>query len=335
MQIQCRADSPLPAGGGDRTAPRSVMAVIIPERVPSRATQGERLLFQRLKECFPDDYFVYYEADVQRRYPDFTVVGGTFGLLVLEVKGWYAGQITRVSDDEVELEVTRDGQTRVEKHPNPYRQAREYMFRVIDLLRAESSLCVAGGRHQGRLCFPGGCAAVFTNITRDQLERAGLALIFPPDKAICRDELEEWHPGSAVVLWQLRRYFSADFRFDPLTSRQIDSVRGILHPEIVLRPPAGRLPELSAGSVPLKVLDVHQEQTARSVGDGHRILAGVAGSGKTVVLLARARLLAERQPEKRILVLCYNRALAAYLRAQIGSSTGPSQLQVETFHGWA
>ncbi|MFW6170285.1 MAG: 3'-5' exonuclease [Planctomycetota bacterium] len=41
---------------------------------------------------------------------------------------------------------------------------------------------------------------------------------------------------------------------------------------------------------------------------------GVAGSGKTVLLLARARLLSEQEAESRVLVLCYNVALASYLK---------------------
>jgi superfamily I DNA and RNA helicase len=31
----------------------------------------------------------------------------------------------------------------------------------------------------------------------------------------------------------------------------------------------------------LAVMDMHQEQIARSLGEGHRIIRGVAGSGKT------------------------------------------------------
>ena len=35
---------------------------------------------------------------------------GAFGLLVLEVKGWYAKDITKASDNEVELTLSEDGQ---------------------------------------------------------------------------------------------------------------------------------------------------------------------------------------------------------------------------------
>jgi hypothetical protein len=83
---------------------------------------------------------------------------------------------------------------------------------------------------------------------------------------------------------------------------QIDIFRSVIHPEVVIR----------ASETDLAVLDLRQERNARALGDGHRIVYGVAGSGKTVLLIARAKLLAE-DPEKRILVLCYNRLPAQRL----------------------
>lgn len=92
--------------------------------------------------------------------------------------------------------------------------------------------------------------------------------------------------------------------------------------------------ELPEGATVLQVLDHRQEQLARSVGEGHRVFFGVAGSGKTVLLLARAKLLAA-DPSKRILILCYNRALGTYLRASLGGDPAYRGVQVFTFHAWA
>jgi superfamily I DNA and RNA helicase len=63
---------------------------------------------------------------------------------------------------------------------------------------------------------------------------------------------------------------------------------------------------IRASETDLAVLDLRQERNARALGDGHRIVYGVAGSGKTAKLLAE-------DPEKRILILCYNRLLAQHL----------------------
>ena len=56
----------------------------------------------------------------------------------------------------------------------------------------------------------------------------------------------------------------------------------------------------------LVVLDRRQENNARKIGEGHRIIYGVAGSGKTVLLIARAKWLHDRDPDAKILLLCYN-----------------------------
>ena len=39
----------------------------------------------------------------------------------------------------------------------------------------------------------------------------------------------------------------------------------------------------------LTVMDIEQERLAKNFGEGHRLLRGVAGSGKTLTLVCRAR----------------------------------------------
>ena len=73
----------------------------------------------------------------------------------------------------------------------------------------------------------------------------------------------------------------------------------------------------------------------RSLGDGHWVFFGVAGSDKTVLLLARAKLIAGQDASKRVLVLCYNRPLAAYLDAQVAGDPGFRNVEVRTFHSRA
>jgi hypothetical protein len=69
----------------------------------------------------------------------------------------------------------------------------------------------------------------------------------------------------------------------------------------------------------MRVMDLQQEQLARSLGDGHRVIHGVAGSGKTMILGYRAEHLAQTQGpgSKPILVLCYNEPLGVKLAASM------------------
>ena len=50
-------------------------------------------------------------------------------------------------------------------------------------------------------------------------------------------------------------------------------------------------------------MDLQQEQLARSLGEGHRVIHGVAGYGKTMILGYRCQYLA-KVLAKPILVLC-------------------------------
>jgi hypothetical protein len=103
------------------------MAILIPDSCPSKATAGEKRVYALLRDALPDGFTAWYEPAVAGRHPDFTLLADDFGLLVLEVKGWYAGQVARATDHEVELHKVEAGQDLVEVHKNPIRQAREYL----------------------------------------------------------------------------------------------------------------------------------------------------------------------------------------------------------------
>jgi superfamily I DNA/RNA helicase len=82
-------------------------------------------------------------------------------------------------------------------------------------------------------------------------------------------------------------------------------------------------------------MDLQQEQIARSLGEGHRIIHGAAGSGKTMILIYRAQhLAAAARPEQPLLVLCFNRTLADRIAAQLRARGVDERVQVRTFHSW-
>jgi superfamily I DNA and RNA helicase len=87
-------------------------------------------------------------------------------------------------------------------------------------------------------------------------------------------------------------------------------------------------------------MDLQQEQLARSLGEGHRVIHGVAGSGKTLILAYRYQHLAKAM--QTVLMLCFNVALASRLRKSIGLAS-PTLMEekglahlvtVRHFHGW-
>jgi superfamily I DNA/RNA helicase len=82
-------------------------------------------------------------------------------------------------------------------------------------------------------------------------------------------------------------------------------------------------------------MDLQQEQLARSLGDGHRVIHGVAGSGKTMILGYRAEQLAKAASgSKPILILCYNEPLAVKLDCVMEAKGLADRVHVRNFHKW-
>ncbi len=107
-----------------------------------------------------------------------------------------------------------------------------------------------------------------------------------------------------------------------MPARNIPAVRAVIKPDIVISELAAsdsgqltfREPAMDPAEV-VRVLDRQQERVARDLGSGYRVIRGVAGSGKTLVLTFRARFIAENFPNMRVLLACYNVVLSEALKA--------------------
>ncbi len=325
------------------------MAIMIPESCPSKATQGEKDLFALLYERLPDDYHVWYEPITANRYPDFVILGPAFGLLIIEVKGWYGDRIVEASNEQFRVRKGGEGSA-IEAHASPIRQSKEYLHRLQNLCKRYEVLVHPEGKHEGKLSFPVGNGVVMSNINLQQAQQpfpGGNTTLFdllPQPKVAYRDELLAWKElDERQLLQRLRDMFDVYFHFPSLTRDQVQTIHGIVHPEVKVAEIPATSASVPEGQEPpsgnvIVTLDRRQEQLAKSMGDGHRIFFGVAGSGKTLLLLARARLLVDQEPEARILVLTFNKVLAAWLRSQLHTDQiNPQYLYIEVchFHGWA
>ena len=169
---------------------------------------------------------------------------------------------------------------------NPLEQARQYAHRVTQLLQSDRALIAEpGSSYQGKLICPWGYGVVLANISRNAFTLTDLGQVIPPERVICQDEMVESVDAEA---FQQRLW-------------------GMLR------------------TFRCRVMDLQQEQLARSMGEGHRVIHGVAGSGKTMILGYRAQYLAQALANKPILILCFNRALAARLQ-QMVEERGPQRL---------
>lgn len=299
------------------------MATLIPEYLPDNASAGEKAVAAQL-QVLPEDVLVYYEPVIRRLYPDFVILAPAIGVVVVEVKGIPLGWITKA--DSQTIHFRQAGHDHEIQHPE--RQARNYQNK---LMTECSEHPFRGELHTGRnFRFAFGHLVILTAITRSELDNSPWARVFPPQTTLCKDELEALAQNAEAWMKALRGCINPDIPVTPLNPRQVSLVRSILHPETLILPGL-KLPKAAAPRLAdLKLLDLKQESAARSMGGGHRIIYGVPGSGKTIILIARARLLAEAG--QRVLVLCYNKSLQAHIAAALK----PYPLvQVSRFGQWA
>lgn len=310
------------------------MATLVPTLGSARFdTRGELRLAERLKDFLEENTRIWHNLPMgpRGRHPDFVIVHPANGLLVLEVKDWRLDTIASADKADVELITTRGAV----KERSPFEQARSYMFDVVRMLEKDAQLLFpAEHAFKGKPILPFGFGVVFTNITRKQFEQTDLREVFPEDRCVFKDEMTE-SVDSEAFRSQLWRMVSPRLG-PPLSLPQFDRLRALLFPEIRIRQialPLDEPPEEEVADRVLAVMDMHQEQIARSLGEGHRIIRGVAGSGKTLILAFRAEYLA-RAATKPVLILCYANGIAGRLEDSMQERGVEDRVQVRTFHSW-
>ncbi len=313
------------------------MATLIPAlgACVSRMTTGERRLAERLEQKLDNDYLLWYDVPIGPRYshPDYVVMHPRRGILILEVKDWRLSTILR-ADKEVWEILDRSAP---KNQPNPLVQARNYAHQVVDALKRDPQLVQPDGAHQGNLSFPWSYGVVLTNITRKQFDDAELRHAIEPNRVICADEMTESVGVEDLQsrLWGMFPYMMRGVMSLP----QLDRVRWIMFPEVRVQAQGALFDDSDAeAQLPsiMRVMDLQQEQLARSLGDGHRVIHGVAGSGKTMILGYRAEYLAKAHTaaSKPILILCYNEPLAVKLASVMEAKGLADKVHVRHFHKW-
>ncbi len=324
-----------------------------PSAIPQK--RDERDIFRLLKERLSDEWVFWHEPELKRSHdksepyrPDFILLHPRRGLFVLEVKGWVADKIQDVKKQDdygQRRKVLYKFGTGEKWKDAPFDQLRRYTSWLRQRLK---KLPQVSSKKVNRL-FKG--AVCFVRIAEDdlrtdsifethldKLSKGVLTSKKKNEQGYYEGDCRRWrdHPN------ELQQSLSAS----PDEKLQLDEhgyiharIRQIIHPESVisvLSPlEADETDRAEADAKPApRILDLDQEEVAKSyIGRGHRILFGVAGSGKTVILIARARYQAMRHPEQDILVLCFNRTLSVYISDALEAYR--RNIDIKTFHSWA
>ena len=326
--------------------PERIMAEII-GFLREDATHGEKQILKLLSRNLPKEFSVYVESPIHKtrdlRYPDFVVVTN-YGVIVLEVKDW----VTVVRADPGGATVRdRKGKERFE--PNPVTKAREFAITLSHELNRKLN-----GHGSGE-SIPWSYAALLANLPYSVITQLrtpwGEEFVLGEDDLIVPD----------LLLKRLKMTFPAE-RMRPLLKSELDLIRATIYPVVEIEIP-GRAPfvldeqqekivaepvrerektreekrkeearqdalfeSLSASEPEEDSLSEAGEKLAHNT--AIRLVRGFAGSGKSLVLIQRAKFLRAQYPDWRIGVFTYNKSLQEELAAAfVGTTVKP-----QTFH---
>jgi hypothetical protein len=287
------------------------MAFLIPDNLKSRpdVPAGIRRTADAFLVGLDETVTVWYEPlyDTTGSKPHLVLLFPDRGIVVLEALEVKAGGILGALRGKIRVQ--RDGKE-IELG-NPLNRAERLAESLRDRIAAEPRLG----------SVPIAAGAVFPSLTSEEATEKSLQSVVALQRCLFRSELEAAIRGEGGTV--LARHFAhllGGRTVEHLDENTEKLLRGVIQPETVIERVAARnrhqltLFRPSEEGDIIRVMDRKQEAMAKGLGDGHRVIRGVAGSGKTLILVYRARLMSQMFPQKQILVTCYTRSLAGHLR---------------------
>ena len=258
------------------------------------------------------------------RPPDAVLVDPVAGVHVVEVKGVSLDQIEAIEPGGM-FKIRYGGL--VHKPKSPVAQARKAMFDIKN---------AAEQAYSGEITLPFKYWVVMQSISRSEWTGRWGEDAYNPPELLFADEL----PLLAEKLQQVGQRSLANQGLDRWPADQFACVWKAFGDSSVLyhvpeERQARRVPEATLGEIfddaaeSYKTLSEEQQKlSSQDWRGGPRLVRGVAGSGKTIVLannLARrlckglgdGETLFEREERPRLLAVCYNRTLAPFIRQKI------------------
>ncbi len=306
------------------------------------ATSGEQLLSRLLSDLPKNEYFFRYEPrlvqpDGHSSKPDFVVVSSRLGVMILEVKDWT--HLTGGDHERIQI-ITREGKPQT--LPNPLRQVEQYAY---DLNRRFETRAELWEERRGKtyLKFPWQPVIVLPYIARSVIQQFEHKAIWPRHLVLGKEDLQNVARLRAALdnlPWRYRLP-------NPIRPDLLDIVREILDPTLAVIDMQGQaigtltrmqehlvkesISSLQPQQMMLPEMDFSQESLGISENSVVRLVRGVAGSGKTLVLVRRVQHVRQQYPQSRVAVLTFNRDLADDLALRIGRPDD-EHVHVSTFH---
>ncbi len=309
------------------------------------ATRGEIIVANALKKYLPKEWTVYYELAIRTsrdtKYPDFVVLTD-YGVVVLEVKDWRSFDTC----DQYEITLSDLGKGK-KQEKNPIRQVKNYADKLRSMIASESNQLT-----QEEKDIPAGYCVVLPLMQTSIVSR--LKTVWQDNRVLSAADLQP-----DIILKSLRNTIP-DYRIHSLSSGVISKIRGVINPRLYIetgdhesalldeKQESIILEPIREQVIPVSVQETHKqtemffsdvnipepvstntdEETPILPSMAIRLIRGIAGSGKTLVLMQRARYLKDVYPDWKILVLTFNKKLSEQLRISLKDDG----IQVNHFH---
>jgi len=288
---------------------------------PSTATDGERMFYNRIANFFDQQnhVIVYFEPYIGDLHPDFVILSPQHGILIVEVKDYSENYLKSTPKTgkwerlKYETPVFLD---------NPFDQLYQYWRAIKDRI----GYC----HFPEDVYIPITRLVAFSQISESSYAAGAIRALLPSKLHVCFKETLKRNDNFEEFMISMI----------PVNANVSEEQFTLLRANII---PTCRLPDLKQTDLleyfsiedRVKLLDNEQEILALKMGEGHRLIFGVAGSGKTVLLIARARILAKRHPEWKILVLCFNKRLKMLLFHLLNPQDYDADITINNYHAWA
>ena len=308
------------------------MATMYPQRLPSSVkSAAEQKLFDLLRTSLPDEYVILWSIDwtiirpqnrgggAQESEVDFLVLHPDKGILVLEVKGGGVGYDGKFHEWYT---INRDNERKPIK--DPFEQAKDSKHTLLRELTQRVPLQWLRDACRNS-CF--GHAIVVPDIYKAKLANRSTR---PEEFILDRQDMQ-----ASTLKQALDAVYAGWSRSttQPLRQKAVDEIIKMYAPSWYVHPLLASIFEEEQAK--LKELTEQQFVTLNTLSKQKRVaISGCAGSGKTFLAIEQAKRLARRGMS--VLVTCYNRNLADWLRRHLAEQARTDlalrSIEVFNFH---
>ncbi|MCR5541148.1 MAG: UvrD-helicase domain-containing protein [Ruminococcus sp.] len=181
--------------------------------------EGEKKVWQCIKDNLPEDIVCYYNREVKGREFDFCLLIKDIGFVIIEVKGWNKSHIQKVvSPDEI---IMTNGTT----EDSPKKQARSYSFKLKNIMNDKYGI---NPLVMNMVCYP--------FISEAEYNKIGLSVVSEPEYTLFSEDIESNYTFSRKILGVYQD--SQQISFDKMVGDKYDVARHHFEPSYIVTPPA-------------------------------------------------------------------------------------------------